>query len=87
MIEVKLLTGMRILEDLVSVNDSVDHLRALHHGMRIVILVTMDLAKGRTAGIDMGRVVEHGCSKSALALPVGSIKEGCCSISFVSIRV
>ena len=36
----------------------------------------MDLAKGRMAGVDMGRVVEHGRLENSLQATLGSIKEG-----------
>ena len=45
---------MRILEDLISVDDSVDGLIALHCGSCIVILISMDLTEGGMASIDMG---------------------------------
>lgn len=54
-----MLTRMGILDDLISVDDGVVRLIALHRRLRIVILVSMDLAKGRMTGIDMGRIVEH----------------------------
>ena len=45
---------MGILEDLISVDNSVDRLITLHCGPCIVILVSMDLTEGGMAGIDMG---------------------------------
>lgn len=66
---------MGILEDLISMDDSIVRLISLHRGPCCIVLVAMDLAKGRMAGIDMGWVVEHGRSQSALAAPTGSIKE------------
>jgi hypothetical protein len=45
---------MGILEDLISVDDSVDHLIALYCRPRIVILILMNLTEGGMAGIDMG---------------------------------
>ena len=36
----------------------------------------MDLAEGRMAGVDMGRVVEHGRLENSLQATLGSIKEG-----------
>lgn len=45
---------MGILLDLISVDDSVDRLIALHCGPRIVILIPMDLTESGMAGIDIG---------------------------------
>ena len=45
---------MGILEDLISVDDSVDGLIALHYGLHIIILISMDLAEGGMTSIDMG---------------------------------
>ena len=50
----KLLTRMGILEDLISMDDSVDHLIASHRRPRIIILVSVDLTEGGMADIDMG---------------------------------
>jgi hypothetical protein len=43
-----------VLEDLISVDDSVDCLITLHCRLRIVILIPMDLTEGGMTGIDMG---------------------------------
>ena len=45
---------MGILEDLISVDDSINRLIALHYGPRIVMLVSMYLAEGGMASIDIG---------------------------------
>ena len=45
---------MGILEDLISVDDIVDRLIALHCGLRIVMLVSMYFAESGMASIDMG---------------------------------
>ena len=45
---------MGILDDLISVDDSIDRLIALHCRPRIVMLIPMDLTEGGMASIDMG---------------------------------
>ena len=41
------------LENLISMHDSIDHLVSKHRGLRIVVLVSMNLAESGIPGIDV----------------------------------
>lgn len=48
------------MEDLVTMHDSIDRVVTLYMCSGVDVLVPVNLAERRMAGIDIGGVVEHG---------------------------